>query len=125
MVNKPAIEWKNLSTGCLVAITQGLVFAVRSIGPLPASHIRIYGLYLRDGVLHSRLRALNPWRCHSKCYIQSQFHIQCLILVSMSDVQSQISNFMFGLSFHTLMMAPSSEAGKPYPRKLGKGLPCL
>jgi len=37
MVNKPAIEWKNLSTGCLVAITQGLVFAVRSIGPLPAS----------------------------------------------------------------------------------------
>jgi hypothetical protein len=40
MVNKPAIEWKNLSTGCLVAITQGLVFAVRSIGPLPASKLK-------------------------------------------------------------------------------------
>jgi hypothetical protein len=46
MVNKPAIEWKNLSTGCLVAITQGLVFAVRSIGPLPAS------CKFKDGWLH-------------------------------------------------------------------------
>jgi len=38
---------------------------------------------------------------------------QCLILVvSMLDVQSQASNFMFSLSFHTLMVVPSSEAGE-------------
>jgi len=52
MVNKPAIEWKNLPTGCLVAITQGLVFAVRSIGPLPASDLE----------LEDRGRAWSVWR---------------------------------------------------------------
>jgi hypothetical protein len=31
----------------------------------------------------------------------------------MLDVQSQVSNFMFSLSFHTLMVVPSSEAGEP------------
>jgi len=46
MVNKPAIEWKNLSTGCLVAMTRGLVFAVRNIGPLPASEVRFLFLSL-------------------------------------------------------------------------------
>jgi len=43
MMNKPAIEWKNLSTGCLVAITRGLVFAVWSIVPLPASKLHEQG----------------------------------------------------------------------------------
>ncbi len=58
MVNKPAIEWKNLSTGCLVAITQGLVFAVRSIGPLPASG----GCEYLIGQLHSIRLPLDQWR---------------------------------------------------------------
>jgi len=82
---------------------------------------------------------LDPWRCHSKVFnpslgglIQrwdirpygrancpiseslSKFHVQCLILVSMLDVQSQVSNFMFSLSFHTLMVAPSSDGWEVY-----------
>jgi hypothetical protein len=46
-------------------------------------------------------------------------------LPSSIDVQFLFSSFIFNLSFHTLMVVPSSEAGEPYPCKLRKGLPCL
>jgi hypothetical protein len=44
----------------------------------------------------------------------SESHVQCLILVSMLDVQSWVSNFMFSVSFHTLMVVPSSDGWEVY-----------
>ena len=53
------------------------------------------------------------------------FPYPCQTLYLILDVQFQFPSFMFSLHFHTLMVVPSSEAGDPYPCKLGKGLPCL